>query len=67
MTCSPNHFVSLDLVLIFGYTFWMRSSSDYDSVLMVVGSVMKLGESASGRAPSPMERSLAKSPADVSL
>ena len=66
MTCSPNHFV-LSTWYWYLDTHFGWGLQVIDSVLMVVGSVMKLGESASGKAPSPMERSLTKSPADVSL
>ena len=64
MARSPNHLVSLALVLMLGYTVLMSSSGDCVSFPIVAGSVMRSGASASGKDPSPMERRrVAKSPA----
>ena len=50
MTRSPSHLLSLTLVFMLGCTVWISSSSDRVSFPMVAVSVMKLGESLSGKA-----------------
>ena len=57
--------VSRILVLMLGCTVWISSSGYCVSFPMVTGSVIKSGESLSGKALSPI--AMAKSPADVSL